>query len=141
MRMYKKGDIYKSQYEGWYCTPCESFWTENQLNDGKCPDCGRPVEKAHEEAYFFKLSKYADKLLEYYEAHPDFIAPESRKNEMVNNFIKPGLQDLCISRSSFKWGIQVPVNPSRPPPRPLSDAFIALMNSRMSCPLLMTTYL
>ncbi|MCQ2474709.1 MAG: methionine--tRNA ligase [Clostridia bacterium] len=110
-KMYDKGDIYKGSYEGLYCKPCESFWTETQAVDGKCPDCGRPVIKASEEAYFFKLSKYADRLLEYYEAHPDFIAPVSRKNEMVNNFIKPGLQDLCISRSTFKWGIQVPVNP------------------------------
>ncbi len=110
-KMYDKGDIYMGEYEGLYCKPCEAFWTETQAVDGKCPDCGRPVIKAKEEAYFFKLSKYADKLLDYYEKHPDFIAPVSRKNEMVNNFIKPGLQDLCISRSTFKWGIQVPVNP------------------------------
>ena len=106
-KMYKQGDIYKGAYEGWYCTPCESFWTESQLVDGKCPDCGRPVKKAQEEAYFFKMSKYADRLLKYYEEHPDFILPVSRKNEMVNNFLKPGLQDLCVSRSSFKWGIPV----------------------------------
>lgn len=106
-KLYEQGDIYKGSYEGWYCTPCESFWTESQLADGKCPDCGRPVVKAKEEAYFFKMSKYADRLLKYYEEHPDFIAPISRKNEMVNNFLKPGLQDLCVSRSSFKWGIPV----------------------------------
>ncbi|EPY2278693.1 methionine--tRNA ligase [Clostridium sporogenes] len=105
--LYDKGDIYKSEYEGWYCTPCESFWTETQLAEGKCPDCGRPVEKAKEEAYFFKMSKYASKLIEYIESHPDFIQPESRKNEMLNNFLKPGLQDLCVSRTSFDWGIPV----------------------------------
>ncbi|HBJ2614475.1 TPA: methionine--tRNA ligase [Clostridium botulinum] len=105
--LYDKGDIYKSEYEGWYCTPCESFWTETQLAEGKCPDCGRPVEKAKEEAYFFKMSKYAQKLIEYIESHPDFIQPESRKNEMINNFLKPGLQDLCVSRTSFDWGIPV----------------------------------
>lgn len=105
--LYEKGDIYKGHYEGSYCTPCESFWTENQLVDGKCPDCGRPVEKAKEEAYFFKMSKYAPKLIEYIESHPEFIQPESRKNEMLNNFLKPGLQDLCISRTSFDWGIPV----------------------------------
>ena len=106
-KLYDQGDIYKGAYEGWYCTPCESFWTESQLKDGKCPDCGRPVTKAKEEAYFFKMNKYADKLLKYYEEHPDFIVPVSRKNEMVNNFLKPGLQDLCVSRSTFKWGIPV----------------------------------
>ena len=106
-KLYEQGDIYKGSYEGWYCTPCESFWTESQLVDGKCPDCGRPVKKAQEEAYFFKMSKYADRLLKYYEDHPDFILPLSRKNEMINNFLKPGLQDLCVSRSSFKWGIPV----------------------------------
>lgn len=106
-KLYEQGDIYKGSYEGWYCTPCESFWTESQLVDGKCPDCGRPVKKAKEEAYFFKMSKYADRLLKYYEDNPDFIIPVSRKNEMVNNFLKPGLQDLCVSRSSFKWGIPV----------------------------------
>jgi methionyl-tRNA synthetase len=105
--LYKQGDIYKSAYEGWYCTPCESFWTETQLVDGKCPDCGRPVEKAKEEAYFFKMSKYADRLIKYIEDHPDFIQPESRKNEMLNNFLRPGLEDLCISRTSFDWGIPV----------------------------------
>ena len=109
-KMYEKGDIYKGHYEGLYCKPCESFWTETQAVDGKCPDCGRPVTKEREEAYFFKLSAYADKLLKYYEDHPGFIEPQSRQNEMVNNFIKPGLQDLCVSRSSFKWGIPVPVN-------------------------------
>ncbi len=109
-KMYEKGDIYKGYYEGLYCKPCESFWTETQAVDGKCPDCGRPVTKEREEAYFFKLSAYADKLLKYYEDHPGFIEPQSRQNEMVNNFIKPGLQDLCVSRSSFKWGIPVPVN-------------------------------
>ncbi|URZ05208.1 methionine--tRNA ligase [Clostridium felsineum] len=106
-KFYDNGDIYKSAYEGWYCTPCESFWTETQLVDGKCPDCGRPVEKTKEEAYFFKMSKYADRLIKYIEEHPDFIQPESRKNEMLNNFLKPGLQDLCISRSSFDWGIPI----------------------------------
>ncbi len=106
-KLYEKGDIYKGSYEGWYCTPCESFWTESQLVDGKCPDCGRPVNKSQEEAYFFKMSKYADRLLEYYNEHPEFITPISRKNEMVNNFLKPGLQDLCVSRSTFKWGIPV----------------------------------
>ncbi|MBQ9011559.1 MAG: methionine--tRNA ligase, partial [Bacilli bacterium] len=105
--MYDKGDIYKGQYSGLYCTPCESFWTESQLKDGKCPDCGREVQEAKEEAYFFKLSAYQDKLVEYIETHPNFIRPESRKNEMLNNFIKPGLQDLCVSRSSFTWGIPV----------------------------------
>ena len=109
-KMYEKGDIYKGYYEGLYCKPCESFWTETQAVDGKCPDCGRDVTKEKEEAYFFKLSAYGDKLLKYYEEHPGFIEPQSRENEMVNNFIKPGLQDLCVSRSSFKWGIPVPVN-------------------------------
>ncbi len=109
-KMYEKGDIYKGYYEGLYCKPCESFWTETQAVDGKCPDCGRPVTNEKEEAYFFKLSAYADKLVKYYEDHPGFIEPVSRQNEMVNNFIKPGLQDLCVSRSSFKWGIPVPVN-------------------------------
>ena len=106
-KMYEKGDIYKGKYEGWYCTPCESFWTDTQLVDGKCPDCGRPVERATEDAYFFKMSKYADRLMEHIETHPEFIQPVSRKNEMVNNFLKPGLQDLCVSRSSFTWGIPV----------------------------------
>lgn len=106
-KLYDKGDIYKSSYEGLYCTPCESFWTETQLVNGNCPDCGRPVEKSKEEAYFFKMSNYADRLMEYIEAHPDFIQPESRKNEMVNNFLKPGLQDLCVSRTSFNWGVPV----------------------------------
>lgn len=109
-KMYEKGDIYKGYYEGLYCKPCESFWTETQAVDGKCPDCGRPVTNEREEAYFFKLSAYADKLVKYYDEHPGFIEPQSRQNEMVNNFIKPGLQDLCVSRSSFKWGIPVPVN-------------------------------
>ena len=110
-KLYEQGDIYKSTYEGLYCTPCESFWTESQLVDGCCPDCGRPVKPASEEAYFFKLSKYADRLVEHYNSHPDFIQPESRKNEMINNFIKPGLQDLCVSRTSFKWGIPVDFDP------------------------------
>lgn len=109
-KMYDKGDIYKGYYEGLYCKPCESFWTETQAVDGKCPDCDRPVGKATEEAYFFKLSAYGDKLIKYYEEHPGFIEPQSRQNEMINNFIKPGLQDLCVSRSSFKWGIPVPVD-------------------------------
>jgi len=106
-KMYDKGDIYKGAYEGMYCTPCESFWTESQLVDGKCPDCGREVQPAKEEAYFFKMSKYADKLIDYINSHPDFIQPVSRKNEMMNNFLLPGLQDLCVSRTSFKWGIPV----------------------------------
>ena len=110
-KLFDKGDIYKGSYEGWYCTPCESFWTESQLKDGKCPDCGREVKKSKEEAYFFKMSKYADRLLEYYNNHPEFITPVSRKNEMVNNFLKPGLQDLCVSRSTFKWGIPVDFDP------------------------------
>lgn len=106
-KLYEQGDIYKGSYKGKYCTPCESFWTESQLVDGKCPDCGRPVVDAEEEAYFFRMSKYADRLMEYIETHPDFIQPESRKNEMVNNFLKPGLQDLCVSRTSFNWGVPV----------------------------------
>lgn len=106
-RLYDQGDIYKGAYEGLYCTPCESFWTESQLVDGKCPDCGREVKPAKEEAYFFKMSKYADRLIEHINAHPEFIQPVSRKNEMMNNFLLPGLQDLCVSRSSFKWGIPV----------------------------------
>lgn len=105
--MYDKGDIYKSEYKGMYCTPCESFWTESQLADGKCPDCGRDVLEKCEEAYFFKLSKYQNQLEKYIESHPEFIQPVARKNEMLNNFIKPGLQDLCVSRTSFKWGIPV----------------------------------
>ena len=110
-KMYEKGDIYKGEYEGLYCKPCESFWTDTQAADGVCPDCGRPVIKAKEEAYFFRLSNYADKLLDYYSKHPGFIEPAHRETEMINNFIKPGLQDLCISRSTFKWGIPVPINP------------------------------
>ena len=106
-KFYDKGDIYKGKYEGWYCTPCESFFTETQAAEGKCPDCGRPVQKASEEAYFFKMSNYADRLMEHIESHPEFIEPESRKKEMVNNFLKAGLQDLCVSRTSFKWGIPV----------------------------------
>ena len=106
-KLYDKGDIYKGSYEGLYCTPCESFWTESQLVDGKCPDCGREVKPAKEEAYFFKMSKYADRLIEHINTHPEFIQPVSRKNEMMNNFLLPGLQDLCVSRSSFKWGIPV----------------------------------
>ena len=106
-RLYDQGDIYKSTYEGLYCTPCESFWTESQLVDGKCPDCGREVKPAKEEAYFFKMSKYADRLIEHINNHPEFIQPVSRKNEMMNNFLLPGLQDLCVSRTSFKWGIPV----------------------------------
>ena len=106
-KLYDKGDIYKSSYEGLYCTPCESFWTSSQLVDGKCPDCGREVQPAKEEAYFFKMSKYADRLIEHINTHPEFIQPESRKNEMMNNFLLPGLQDLCVSRTSFKWGVPV----------------------------------
>lgn len=110
-KLYEQGDIYKGTYEGMYCTPCEAFWTPSQLKDGKCPDCGREVKPAKEEAYFFRMSKYADKLLRYYEEHPEFITPVSRKNEMVNNFLKPGLQDLCVSRTSFQWGIPVDFDP------------------------------
>lgn len=110
-KLYENGDIYKGVYEGMYCKPCESFWTETQLNDGKCPDCGGEVQKATEEAYFFRLSKYADKLLKYYEDNPGFIEPQSRQNEMINNFIKPGLEDLCVSRTSFKWGVPVDFDP------------------------------
>ncbi|NTV79288.1 MAG: methionine--tRNA ligase, partial [Clostridiales bacterium] len=106
-KLYDQGDIYKGSYEGLYCTPCESFWTESQLVDGKCPDCGRDVKPAKEEAYFFKMSKYADRLIEHIQNHPEFIQPVSRKNEMMNNFLLPGLQDLCVSRTSFKWGIPV----------------------------------
>ena len=107
-KLYDQGDIYKSEYEGWYCSPCESFWTEQQLVDGKCPDCGRPVEKVKEESYFFRLSKYADWLIDYINTHPDFIQPVSRRNEMLNNFLLPGLEDLSVSRTSFNWGIPVP---------------------------------
>ena len=110
-KLYDQGDIYKSSYEGLYCTPCESFWTESQLVDGKCPDCGREVKPAQEEAYFFKMSKYADRLIEHINTHPEFIQPVSRKNEMMNNFLLPGLQDLCVSRTSFNWGIQVDFDP------------------------------
>lgn len=110
-KLYDQGDIYKGAYEGWYCTPCESFWTQSQLVDGKCPDCGRPVTKAKEEAYFFKMSKYADRLIEYINTHPEFIQPVARKNEMMNNFLLPGLQDLCVSRTSFSWGIPVDFDP------------------------------
>jgi methionyl-tRNA synthetase len=109
-KLYDQGDIVKGEYEGWYCTPCESFYTESQLVDGKCPDCGRDVQKAKEESYFFKLSNYTDRLVKHIEEHPEFIQPESRKNEMLNNFIKPGLQDLAVSRTSFKWGIPVTFN-------------------------------
>ena len=110
-KLYDQGDIYKGSYDGLYCTPCESFWTKSQLVDGCCPDCGRPVKEASEEAYFFKMSKYAPKLIKYIEDHPEFIQPEARKNEMVNTFLKPGLQDLCVSRTSFKWGIPVDFDP------------------------------
>ena len=109
-KLYDQGDIYLDRYEGWYCTPCESFWTEKELINGKCPDCGREVSKRSEESYFFKMSKYQERLLKYYEEHPTFIEPESRKNEMVNNFLKPGLQDLCVSRTTFDWGVRVPFN-------------------------------
>ena len=106
-KLYEQGDIYKSAYEGWYCTPCESFWLERQLKDGCCPDCGRPVEKVKEESYFFKMSKYAPRLIQYIKDHPDFIQPPARTNEMLNNFLLPGLEDLCVSRTSFTWGIPV----------------------------------
>lgn len=111
-KLYDQGDIYKSTYKGKYCTPCESFWTESQLVDGKCPDCGREVHDAEEEAYFFRLSKYSQRLVEYYEEHPDFMEPQSRLNEMINNFIKPGLEDLCVTRTSFKWGVPVDFDPA-----------------------------
>ena len=110
-KLFDQGDIYLGKYEGLYCTPCESFFTESQLVDGKCPDCGREVAKKSEEAYFFKLSKYQDRLIKYIEEHPEFIQPESRKNEMINNFLKPGLQDLCVSRTSFNWGVPVDFDP------------------------------
>ena len=110
-KLYDQGDIYKGKYEGWYCKPCESFFTETQVTDGRCPDCGAEVQRAEEEAYFFRMSKYADRLMKHIEEHPDFIQPESRKHEMVNNFLKPGLQDLCVSRTSFSWGIPVDFDP------------------------------
>ena len=110
-RLLKQGDIYKGEYKGLYCTPCESFWTETQLVDGKCPDCGREVKEVKEEAYFFKLSKYADRLLKYYEEHPDFLEPEKRKNEMIKNFFEKGLEDLCVTRTTIDWGIRVPSDP------------------------------
>jgi len=110
-RLYDQGDIYKSEYEGWYCTPCESFWTETQLVDGKCPDCGRPVERTREESYFFRISKYQDALIALLENNPDFIQPASRANEMLNNFLRPGLEDLCVSRTTFDWGVKVPFDP------------------------------
>ena len=110
-KLYDQGDIYKSEYEGWYCTPCESFWTKTQLVDGKCPDCGRQVELTKESSYFFRLSKYQDKLIDLIENDPDFLQPKSRRNEMLNNFLRPGLQDLAVSRTSFKWGIPVTFDP------------------------------
>jgi len=110
-KLYDQGDIYKSSYEGWYCVPDESFYTDTQAKDGVCPDCGRPLKRAHEDAYFFNMKKYSERLIQYIEEHPDFIVPASRKNEMINNFLKPGLQDLCVTRSSFKWGVQVPFDP------------------------------
>ena len=110
-RLMEQGDIYLGEYEGWYCTPCETFFTETQLVDGKCPDCGREVNKMKEESYFFNMKKYQDRLVKFYEENPDFIAPESRKNELFNNFIKPGLEDLCVSRTSFDWGVKVRKNP------------------------------
>lgn len=110
-QLLKQDDIYKGTYEGWYCTPCESFFLERQLENGNCPDCGRPVELVKEESYFFRMSKYADRLLKLYEDNPHFIQPESRKNEMINNFIKPGLEDLAVSRTTFDWGIKVPGDP------------------------------
>jgi methionyl-tRNA synthetase len=110
-QLYDQGDIYKSSYEGWYCTPCETFYTERQLEEGKCPDCNRPVEKVKEESYFFKLSKYQDRIIQYIEEHPEFIQPQTRQNEMINNFLKPGLEDLCVSRTSFNWGVSVEFDP------------------------------
>ncbi len=111
-KLYESGDIYKSEYSGWYCTPCESMWTEAQLKDGKCPDCGRAVNLQKEESYFFRLSKYAPRILKLYEDNPEFLQPKSRVNEMVNNFLKPGLQDLCVSRTTVKWGVQLPFDPN-----------------------------
>ena len=110
-KLLKQGDIYKGTYEGMYCVPCETYFTETQLVDGKCPDCGREVRKMQEEAYFFNMKKYTDRLLKYYDEHPDFIKPDYRKTEMINNFIKPGLEDLCITRTTFDWGIKVPSDP------------------------------
>lgn len=110
-RLLKQDDIYKGEYEGWYCTPCESFFLERQLVNGNCPDCGRPVELVKEESYFFRMGKYVDRLLQYYEEHPDFIQPVSRKNEMINNFIKPGLEDLAVSRTTYEWGVKVKSDP------------------------------
>ena len=110
-KLYDQGDIYKGFYEGWYCEPDESFFTESQVKDGRCPDCGRPLTRAKEEAYFFRMSKYAQRLIDYINTHPDFIQPVSRKNEMMNNFLLPGLQDLCVSRTSFSWGIPVDFDP------------------------------
>ena len=110
-KMYERGDIYKGYYEGWYCVPDETFLTDTQVVDGKCPECGRPVERAREEAYYFRMSKYADRLIRHIEENPDFIEPEARRREMLNNFLLPGLQDLCVSRSSFKWGIPVEFDP------------------------------
>ncbi|MDD2214798.1 MAG: methionine--tRNA ligase, partial [Oscillospiraceae bacterium] len=110
-KLYDKGDIYLGEYEGWYCKPCESFWTESQLKDGKCPTCGREVTLTREESYFFRLSKYQDRLIELFEQHPEFVQPSSRANEMLNNFLRPGLEDMAVSRTSFDWGIQVPFNP------------------------------
>ena len=111
-KLYEQGDIYKSEYEGWYCTPCEAHWTQTQLKEGNlCPDCGRPVERIREEAYFFRMSKYQDWLIRYIEEHPDFIQPPSRASEMLSNFLRPGLQDLCVSRTSFQWGVPVDFDP------------------------------
>ena len=109
--LYDKGDIYKSDYEGWYCTPCESFWTETQLKEGKCPDCGREVELTREESYFFRLSKYTQPLIDLFESNPEFVQPVSRANEMLSNFLRPGLEDLCVSRTTFNWGVKVPFDP------------------------------
>lgn len=110
-KLMEQGDIYLGEYEGWYCTPCETFFTETQLVDGKCPDCGRDVKKMKEEAYFFNMKKYADRLIKFYEENPHFIEPESRRNELFNNFLKPGLEDLCVTRTSFDWGVKVPKDP------------------------------
>lgn len=110
-RLMEQGDIYKGEYEGWYCTPCETYFTDTQLVDGKCPDCGRDVKKMKEEAYFFNMKKYTDRLIKFYEENPNFIEPEARKNELFNNFLKPGLEDLCITRTSFDWGIKVKKDP------------------------------
>ena len=138
-QFYDQGDIYKSEYEGLYCTPCESFWTPTQVKNGCCPDCGRPVEPMKEESYFFRMSKYQDWMIKYIEDHPDFIQPPSRANEMLNNFLRPGLQDLCVSRTSFKWGVPVGTSTRRTPctsgstPSPTTSPPWATVPTTTSC--------